>query len=350
MKLASKKVGLPPGSLTYVGDKISKEIHISMIEYDSKTLVVRDKITIQECLKFLKTPALTWINICGIHDSAVLNAIGTQFGLHGLLLEDVMNTTQRPKLDTYKDHIFIILRALNLENHSEKIADNQVSIVLGKNYVITFVENSHNIFSNVRERIIAGNERIRSSGSDYLCYALIDAIVDQYFIILEAMDEKLEDLEKRLTIQTGSTVMHRIHHLKKEIILLRRSVWPTREVINNFQKIDSPLISQTTMPYMQDVYDHTIQAIDTIESFRDLSSGMLDIYLSNMSQRLNEIMKVLTVVSTIFVPLTFVASIYGMNFDYMPELRWKWGYAFTMGIMAVVAFGMLLFFRRKKWI
>lgn len=350
MKIASKKAGLPPGSLVYIGDKISKEIKISMVEYDTQTLVVRDDISIAECLKYLKTPSLTWINICGIHDSAILNAVGTQFGLHGLLLEDVMNTTQRPKLDDYKDHIFIVLRALMLEANGEKLDDTQVSIVLGKNYLITFMENCQNIFTSVKDRIVAGNERIRSSGTDYLCYALIDSIVDQYFIILEEMDQKLDDLEKKLLVHSGPSVMHRIQHVKKEIILLRKSVWPTREVINNFQKLDSPLVSLTTRPYMQDVYDHTIQAIDTIESFRDLSSGMLDVYLSNMSQRLNEIMKVLTVVSTIFVPLTFIASIYGMNFDYMPELRWKWGYALTLGIMATVASGMLLFFRRKKWI
>lgn len=350
MKKLSKKVGLPPASLVYVGNGLQQNIQISMIEYDSLQLTIKDNISLDECFRYLQTPAVTWINICGIQDSDVLKAIGKKFGLHGLLLEDVMNTTQRPKLDNYKEHLFIVLRMLKFVEGSDKISNHQISIVLGKNYVISFLETCQLSFQNIRESILSGKEKIRSSGADYLCYSILDCIVDQYFLILEGIDDQLEGVEEALLQQSGPAIMRRIQHLKKEIILLRKSIWPTREVVNNFQKLDSPLISSTTKVYLQDLYDHTIQAIDTIESFRDISSGMLDIYLSYMSQRMNEIMKVLTVVSTLFVPLTFIASIYGMNFDNMPELHWKWGYPLTLCLMALAALGMLFFFRKKKWI
>lgn len=349
-KRRSKKVGLPPGSLIHVGEISDPKIHISMMDYDPTHLVERDEITAEECVHFLNTPSMTWINIRGIHDSGVMSTIGKRFGLHGLVLEDVMNATQRSKLDNYKEHIFIVMRMLDYNKDANRIIDEQISIILGKNYVISFLEDSHDIFSGIRQRIRAGNNRIRNSGADYLCYALIDTIVDHYFVILEAVDQKLEDLEEALIREPGPEIMRKIQHLKREIILLRKSIWPMREVINNFRRLETPLIAETTKLYMHDVYDHTIQAIDTIEGFRDIASGMLDVYLSNMSQRMNEIMKVLTIVSTIFVPLTFVASIYGMNFAYMPELTWYWGYPFTLLIMLSIAIAMLVFFRKKQWI
>ncbi|MBA3956955.1 MAG: magnesium/cobalt transporter CorA [Parachlamydiaceae bacterium] len=349
-KKRSKKAGLPPGALVHVGNIVNPKIHISMIDYDPAHLVERDDITAEECVQFLHTPSVTWINVRGIHDSSVLKTIGKHFDLHGLLLEDVMNATQRSKLDDYKSHIFIVMRMLTFREELDILEDEQISVILGPNYVISFLENTKDIFEPIRNRIRSGSTRIRSMGADYLCYAIIDSIVDNYFVVLEAVDKKLDDLEDTLMHAPKPTVMNKIQRAKREIILLRKSVWPMREVVNSFRRLETPLISSATQLYMHDVYDHTIQAIDTIESFRDIASGMLDVYLSNMSQRMNEIMKVLTIVSTIFVPLTFIASIYGMNFDHMPELRWQWGYYFTLGIMGTAALGMLIFFRRKHWI
>lgn len=345
-----KKTGLPPGSLVHVGSKISEKIKISLFDYNESHFVEKIDVSVDECLVYLGTPSVTWINVHGISDPHVMETLGRNFGLHGLLLEDIMNSGQRTKLDNYKDNIYIVMRMLQLDPKSLKIDDEQISVILGSNYVITFFENGRDIFEPIRERIRKGNNRIRKMKADYLCYAIIDTVVDHYFVILEAEDKKLEDLEEALTNDPNPAIMHKIQRIKREIILLRKAIWPMREVVNQFCKLETPLIQNTTLVYMRDVYDHTIQTIDTIESFRDIASGLLDVYLSNISQRLNEIMKVLTVVSTIFVPMTFIASLYGMNFQYMPELQWPWGYPFALSIMICTALAMLFFFRRKKWI
>lgn len=350
LKKRSKKAGLPPGSLVHIGEIIHPEVTISLIDYDATKAIEYKNISLEECKKALEKPPTTWLNIHGIHNPEVLESIGRFFNLDALSLEDVMNTGQRSKLDDHKEYLFIVLRLLNYNIEADCIEDSQVSFVLGKNYLISFLEDHDDIFQGVRSRLLQGKHKIRSMGADYLCYSLIDAIVDHYFIILENVDRKLEQLEADLIKDPKPQVMRNIQHLKREIVLLRKSVWPLREVINNFRKLETPLIQPTTQLYLHDVYDHTIQAIDTIESFRDIASGMLDVYLSNMSQRMNEIMKVLTVVSTIFVPLTFIASLYGMNFDYMPEIHAQWGYPVTIGIMIIVALCMVFFFRHKKWI
>lgn len=349
-KKQSKTLGLPPGSLVHVGKSASPKIRISVMDYDQGHLIEKEDVSLEECLQLMKTPTVTWINIQGIHDPHVITNVGQHFGLHALLLEDIMNAGQRSKLDDYKDHLFIVLRMLSYNGTAEKVEDEQVSLILGKQYVISFLEGDHDIFDSVRGRIRKGNKRIRTMGSDYLCYALIDCIVDHYFVILEAVDQKLENVETTLADQPGPETMRLIQHLKREIIILRKSVWPLREVINHFRKSESPLIKSSTQLYLHDVYDHTIQAMDTIESFRDIASGMLDVYLSNMSYHMNDVMKVLTIMATIFVPLTFIASLYGMNFEHMPELRSEWGYPIALSIMLITGLGMLYFFRRKRWI
>lgn len=348
-KKQSKTLGLPPGSLVHVG-KPAPKIRISVMDYDQAHLIEKDDVSLEECLQLMKTPTVTWINIQGIHDPHVVTTVGQHFNLHSLLLEDIMNAGQRSKLDDYKDHLFIVLRMLSYNGVAEKVDDEQVSLILGKQYVISFLEGDHDIFDSVRGRIRKGNKRIRTMGADYLCYALIDCIVDHYFVILEAVDQKLENIESTLADQPGPETMRLIQHLKREIIVLRKSVWPLREVINNFRKTESPLIKNSTQLYLHDVYDHTIQAMDTIESFRDIASGLLDVYLSNMSYHMNDIMKVLTIMATIFVPLTFIASLYGMNFEHMPELHSEWGYPIALSIMLLTGLGMLYFFRRKRWL
>lgn len=350
LKKQSKKAGMPPGSLVHISQIVQDKIKISVMDFNAEHLIERNELTIEEALKFVNNPStITWLNIRGINDVHVLESLGKHFQFHSLILEDVMNASQRSKLDDYKSYIFIVVRMLHYSD-KKGVQDEQVSIVLGKNYVISFLEDSVDVFGPVRSRIRNDNKRIRSLGADYLCYALIDTIVDQYFVILEAVDKEMEVLEESLIQKPESHTMRKIQHLKREIILLRKSVWPMREVINHFRRIDSPLVSENTQVYMNDVYDHTIQAIDTIESFRDVASGMLEVYLSGISQHMNEIMKVLTIVATIFVPLTFIASIYGMNFDYMPELHWKWGYPVTLFTMLCVAGLMLYNFYRRKWI
>jgi magnesium transporter len=349
IKLRAKKAGLPPGILIPSEETRTGKIHVSVFDYDANQLVEKQDTTIHECLKFLDSEAITWINICGIDDIQTIELVGRRFGLHPLLLEDIMSSGQRSKLDDYKDNIYIVVKMLNY-NENQQVEDEQVSLVLGKNFLISFLESKTNVFAPIYERLRPANSRIRQRGADFLCYTLIDCLVDNYFLILEKIDGKLENLEEELIKSPSPKTLQKIQKAKREITLLRKSVWPMRELISNFRRIETPLIQDTTKLYIHDVYDHTIQAIDAIESFRDIASGMLDIYLSNISQRMNEIMKVLTVVSTIFVPLTFIASIYGMNFDNIPELHWHYGYYAVLSLMAIITLGMIYFFHRKGWI
>jgi magnesium transporter len=348
LKQRARRAGLPPGTLMSPDIK-SSGLHITLVEYDANTFKEVRDASLNECLKSLDDPKLTWINISGITDPHSIEVIGRHFGLHPLLLEDIMTTGQRSKLDNYKDTLYIIARMLTYNDEEKEVSDEQVSLILGKNFLISFLETQNKVFNPIIERMRTKN-RLRQRGVDYLCYTLIDSLVDNYFLILEKVDEKLENLEDELIHNPTPNTLHRIQQAKREISLLRKSVWPMREVISNFRRIETPLIQDPTKLYIQDVYDHTIQAIDAIESFRDITAGMIDIYLSNMSQRMNEVMKVLTVVATIFVPLTFIASVYGMNFDYIPELHWKWGYPAVLTLMAAIFVCMMYYFRRKKWI
>lgn len=346
----ARKVGLPPGSLIPFTDQLGEKVSISLIDYAGSRITENSKATIKDCLISLESPEVTWINIHGTHDVQTVEALGRHFGLHPLMLEDIVTTGQRAKLDDYKKSIFIVLSLLKYNEEKNQIEEEQISIILGSNYVISFEEAAADIFDPVRERIRKKNSRITQRGADYLCYALIDCVVDYTFLVLEKMDNRIEQLEKRLLENQTDAVMRDIQHVKRDIILLRKSVWPLRELVNRFRRLESPLVTDATKLYMQDVYDHTIQVIDTIESLRDVSSGLLDIYLSNINLHMNEIMKVLTIVATLFVPLTFLASIYGMNFDNMPELHYKWGYFILLGVMASLLLVMLFLFRRKKWI
>jgi magnesium transporter len=350
LKKHSRKIGLPPGSLIYTGIPTDKQIEISLVDYDANHVKEFNNASLEECIAYLKTPATTWIHICGIHDIKVVEQIGKHFGLHSLMLEDIVTSGQRSKLDDYKDNIYIVMRLLKYDEEKNEIEDEQVSFILGSNFLLSFSETKKDLYEPVKERIRNKNSRITHRGADYLCYSLIDCTVDHYFLILEKVDEQLENLEEELVQDPNPNTLKKIQQTKRSIALLRKSVWPTRGVINLFRRLETPLIQETTKIYMQDVYDHTIQAIDTIESFRDLSSGLLDIYLSNINLRMNEVMKVLTIVATIFVPLTFIASIYGMNFEYIPELHYRWGYPMVLGFMLFVTCGMLYYFRRKQWI
>ena len=346
----SKKTGLPPGTLVHIGEKKTEKVRITLMDYDPAHFEEKEVRAIEESFPFKDEPTVTWINIDGLHQVDVIEKIGQQFQLHPLILEDILTTGQRPKTDDFDDYVFIVLKMLYYDEEEEQVKAEQVSLVLGSRYLVSFQEIEGDVFASVRERIRKAKGRIRKMGSDYLAYALIDAIVDQYFTLLEIFEEKIESLEDELVSDPDPETLEDIHDVKREMIFLRKYVWPLRELIGAMARGEMSLISESTAVYLRDVYDHTIQVIDTIESFRDVLSGMLDLYLSTISNRMNEVMKVLTIIATIFIPLTFIAGIYGMNFKFMPELEWHWGYPVAMLVMAAIAILMLVYFRRKKWL
>jgi magnesium transporter len=349
-KKSSKAVGLPPGTLVHVGEERVGKVKITIFDYDEKSYEEKEVKTIEEAFPYKDKQTITWINIDGIHDVDLIRKVGVHFNLHPLVLEDIVNTSQRPKIEDFEDHIFIVLKMLYQVGTNHEIKEEQVSLILGSNFVISFQETEGDILDLIRERIRKGKGRIRKMKADYLAYSLIDAIVDGYFLVLEKLGENTDSLEEEVLTSPTTKTSQKIHSLKREMIFLRKSIWPLREIIGKMQRGESKLIYKSTMIYLKDVYDHTIQVIDSVETFRDVLSGMLDIYLSSVSNRMNEVMKVLTIIATIFIPLTFIAGIYGMNFQFMPELEWKWGYAFSLGIMAVIALYMIFFFKRKKWL
>ena len=345
-----KKIGLPPGTPIFVGEKKTEETKISILNYDETQFQEREVTEIEECVPFKITPSVTWINVDGIHDVEVIKKLGKSFDIHPLILEDILSTHQRPKMEDFERYIFIVLKMLYYDDEANETQVEQVSLILGKNYVISFQEKEGDIFELIRERIRNGKGRIRSMGPDYLAYALLDAVVDHYFVILEKNGEKIEEMEDKIVKDPRPETLQEIYRLKREMIFLRRSVWPLREVESSLERGESPLIHDSTRIYLRDVYDHTIQVIDTVETYRDMLSGMHDTYLSSISNRMNEVMKVLTIIATIFIPLTFIAGIYGMNFEFMPELKWRWAYFGVWGGIVVIGIFMVGFFKRKKWL
>ena len=349
-KQVSKKAGLAPGSLIHISEKKVEKARITVIDYDEKDLSEKEAKSAEECFSFKDTPTVTWINVDGLHDIDLILKIGENFDLHPLVLEDIVNTTQRPKYEDYGEYVYVVLKMLYFNGDKDEIKAEQVSIIIGQNFIISFQEKEGDVFNPVRERIRTSKGRIRKTGADYLAYALLDAIIDNYFIILEKLGEMIEDMEEELVKEPSPGTLQIIHKLKTETIFLRKSVWPLREVVNSLERKESSLIRETTIPFIRDLYDHTIQVIDSVETFRDLISGMLDIYLSSISNKMNNIMKVLTIIATIFIPLTFIAGIYGMNFKFMPELEWRWSYPFIWAVMIIIFIGMLFYFRSKDWI
>lgn len=349
-KRRSKQPGLPPGTLVADPEHKTEKIRITVFDYDEKQFQEKECASIEETFAFRDTATVTWINIDGLHDTAIIQKIGDHFGIHSLVLEDILHTTQRPKFEEFDDHLFVVLKMLHCEGEDGRTDAEQVSLILGRNFVLSFQERPGDVFDPIRDRIRNAKGRIRRMDADFLAYALCDAIVDNYFTILEKLGERIEGMEETLVTNPDPSVLRTIHGLKQETVLLRKSVWPLREAISGLQRTEVKLIKKQTHIYLRDVYDHTIQVIDTIEAFRDITTGLQDLYLSSISNRMNEIMKVLTIISTIFIPLTFVAGLYGMNFKHIPELGWPYGYAFVWGVMLVIAGIMFVYFRRKKWL
>lgn len=344
-----KETGLPPGTLVYDGEAHPRKTRVTVIDYDPERVEEREVDDINEVFQFRDSASVTWINIDGLHDVKLLEDLGNHFGIHPLVLEDVLSTGQRPKLEESEDYLFVIINMLDYVDQEEQISTEQVSLIVGKNYVISFQEHEGDIFDPVRERLRSRKGRITRQGSDYLAYALIDTIVDNYFRILEKVGDRIENMEDLVIEKAVPETLQDIRAIKREMIFLRRSAWPLREVISTLERTEMGIIRKSTRIYLRDVYDHIIQVVDTIETMRDMVSGLQDIYMSSVSNSMNEVMKVLTIIATIFIPLTFIAGIYGMNFEHMPELKYQWAYPGVWLVMVVVAIVMVVFFRRKRW-
>ena len=346
----SKKLGFPPGSLIFVGEQKTDSVGLTVINYDEERFEEKQAASIQDCLAYRDLPSTTWIHVCGLHRPDLIETLGGSYGIHHLFLEDILNTAQRPKMEDLEDGLFIVMKAFTLSEDCKATAGEQISFILGKNYVISLQEGNADIFEPVRGRLRSGKGRIRGLGADYLLYALMDTIVDHYFSVLEVLGERIEVLEDELLTDHARETLPRMHRLRRELLFLKKMAWPLREVISAMLRSESGLIRQATQFYIRDLYDHIIQVVDSLENYRELASGLLEIYLSSASNRMNEVMKVLTIIATIFIPVTFIAGVYGMNFEFMPELKWRWGYAMVWGVMIAMIVAMLAYFRKKKWL
>ncbi len=344
-----KKPGSSPGTIVHTGLQKVEQVRISFIDYDSAELRERRMESIEECFPLRDRQTVTWINVDGLHNVALIESLGKHFGLHPLVLEDIAAVNQRPKMEEYDDYLYIVLHMLDFDSERKHVLHEQLSLVLGANFVLTFQERIGDVFDPVRERLRSAKGRIRTRGPDYLAYALIDAVVDSYFTLLERIGDHVEELDESVMEAPTEATLHRIHALKREMLFMRRTVWPVREVAAQLYRSEHALIQDETKVYLRDVYDHSVQSLDTVETLRNVTAGLTDLYLSSVGQRQNEVMKVLTIMASIFIPLTFLAGVYGMNFKYMPELEVPWAYPALLAAMAAVAAGMSWYFKRRGW-
>jgi magnesium transporter len=343
------KIGLSPGTLHYTGEKTSEPIRISVLDYTKDSFNEEEITDVLSLKKYAVDDSVTWINISGVHDTSLVSEICNQFNVHPLVQEDIVHTSQRPKMEVLDDYAYFVFHLIHTSPEGA-LDFEQISMILANNYVITFQENPRDIFDPIRERINSTNWRIRSRKTDYLAYAIIDLVVDHYFYVLELIGQRMEELESGILENPTQSLFQEVHSLRRELVRVRRAVWPLRELVSQFQKCELKLIEVSTQVYLRDLYDHTIQVIDTTENFRELSSSLLDLYMTSISNKMNEVMKVLTIIATIFIPLTFIAGIYGMNFAFMPELSWSPGYFVVLGVMFCIAVGMIFYFRKKSWL
>lgn len=345
----SDKQGHPPGSMVYTGQQTEEPLRISVIDYDAATITEQEDAATEACVALKETDTVSWINVNGLNDTEAISRIGSEFGIHPLVLEDILHTTQRPKLEDMGDYVFLVVRMLFVEPGSNEIHSEQISFILTEHCLITFQEKAGDVFDAIRDRLRKNHGRIRKMGPDYLLYALMDSIVDNYFLIMEKTGEQIETIEQSLMENPNSLLLNELYAQKRELLYIRKSVWPLREAVSGLERGESKLFQPKTHAYLRDLYDHTIQVIDTVETFRDMLSGVQDLYLSSMGHKTNQVMQVLTVIATIFIPLTFVAGIYGMNFENMPELGWEYSYPIFWTVIVTLTLGMLYCFRRMKW-
>jgi magnesium transporter len=345
----SSKIGLAPGSIVYIGSNIDQKTTIEVIDYNSENISNKKIENLDDCLNYIENNNITWLNATGLSDIDFIKKFGQTFDLHRLLLEDIVNTKHRPKLDEYPDFVYIILKMLYY-NEENELEVEHLNLLMGKKYVFTLQEISTDVFAPLRERLNESSGKIRHRGTDYLTFAIMDSIIDHYFLIIERIGEKIIDLENKLFDgKDQDTIVREIQNLKHEVIKVRRAIFPIREVVSRFEKLGDDIVVPETQLYVRDLYDNTIQVIEAIESFRDSVNGLMDMHMNNISNNMNKVMKVLTIISTLFIPLTFIAGVYGMNFDYIPELRWHYGYLAFWILMVILITFMMVYFRRKKW-
>ena len=350
LKKRSKKAGLPPGTLVHVGEQKVDRPKITVIDYSDNSFEERIVEKAEDCFPYREKKTVTWINVDGIHDVEVVKKIGEHFGLHPLLQEDILNTGQRPKVEVYDNCVYIVLHELSLDDKSDTIETEQVSLVFGENFVVSFQETEGDDFNATRDRLRTGKGKIRSMGTDFLAYSLLDALVDSYFVILEQYAEIIATLETEILADGGPRTVAFVQGMKRDMILLRRSVWPLRDVLHVLERGDVVLVKKAIRPYFKDVYDHSASAIDTIENFRDMLASILDVHLQNLNVKLNDVMKVVAVFSAVFLPLNLVASIFGMNFSAIPGAGSPYGFLLSVAGMAVLGLVLAAYFRRKKWL
>jgi magnesium transporter len=345
-----EKYGQPPGTLTYVGEPRNEDLIITVLDYNPAE--VREEVIpldqVERLREFLARPTVTWINIDGLHDTQTIARIGEIFGIHEMLLEDLLRTDMRPKIEFYEGHVFMIVKMLNYDEQRDAFESEQMTLILGPNYVLTFQEEAGDAFGNLRDRI-RKRLQICGRGPDYLAYSLIDIVVDTYFLVIERMGEWIERIEQEILRKPSRRRMLEINELKRDLRFLRKNIWPMRDVVHSMQRHDDNLFSKGTETYLNDLYDHVIDVIESIEIHRDVIGNLMELHHSQLSTRMNEIMKTLTVITSIFIPLTFIVGIYGMNFHYMPELDYKWGYFIVLGVMVLVAGGMIAYFKKRGW-
>jgi magnesium transporter len=346
---ASRKIGMSPGSLVHVGRRFAEDVLVEAHWFGGGQYEESAVLDVGDLTAYRERGGVLWLDVNGIHDPDIIGRIGAVFGLHPLLLEDVLNASQRPKLEEHGEHLFLVLRML-LPGPDDTVEMEQVSVVLGAGYVLTFQERSRDTFDPVRRRLADPASRLRQQAADFVAYALVDTIVDQYFAVLERIGDRIEDLEDIVIESPDRDTLTAVYDVKRTLTELRRVIWPLRDALGALARGDSPRVAATTLPYLRDVVDHAIRSLDTIETYRDTAATLIDMYMSSSSHRLNEVMRVLTVIATIFIPLTFIVGIYGMNFSRMPELEWRWGYPVVWGVMVATVLGMLAFFRRRDWL
>lgn len=345
-----QKLGNPPGTLVHVGEKKADHVRVSLIAYGPDGLAAEREATLSDCLEARATSAVVWVNVHGLHDVEAVQAVGEGFGVHPLGLEDVVNTHHRPKVEDFGDQILLVAKLLSWDDAAQRPVTEQISIVLGQGFLLTFQERPTGLLEPVRRRIREGRGRILASGADYLAYAVLDMVVDQYFVVLEGLGDRIEEIEQALSGDGGSGGIRDLHELRRELLAMRRAIWPLRDMVSILRRGDCPLFGAGTEVFLRDIHDHVVEAIETLEAFRDVLTSLLDTHLSVVSNRMNEVMKVLTLIATLFMPITFIAGVYGMNFEYMPGTEWVGGFAACMAAMAVTALAMLWYFKRKRWL
>ncbi len=350
-KKSYKVRNVPPGTMSYRGKKSLETTQFEILSYDKDVCTVVKSDSVEEVLKSKENNKITWINVNGLNNISEIEKLSMHYNMHPLTMEDVVNTNHRPKLDEFDDYLFVVLRMLHFKE-DETLINEHLSIVTGKNHVLTFQEADGDVFDGLRARITTGKGKIRTMGADYLMYSLMDAVVDNYLTVVEVYGDRIEELEDAIFNETSdvSGVPGNIQLLKRDILKIRRSVVPLREVINRLDKLENPIITEKTGSYIRDLYDHIVSVNESIDLYREMIWSLMDMYMSIISNKMNEVMKVLTIIATIFIPLTFIAGIYGMNFDNMPELHYEYGYFILLIVMAVIFVLMLLYFKKKKWI